>query len=72
MKNKIPVSPPDTANNCKAMAEEFDLAISEAIDDNKPLGIEQLLEIPFMIMHELIESRFETGVDDNTRRSVVL
>ena len=72
MKNKIPLSPQNTADHCKALCEEFDLAISGSIDANKPLGIEELIEIPFRITSELCESSNYGMIDDSTRRSVFL
>ena len=72
MKNKIPLSPPNTADNCKALCEEFDLAIGGSIDANKPLGIEELIEIPFRITSELIESSDYGVIDDSTRGLVFL
>ena len=67
-KNRIPNSPPDTANKCKMLAEEYDRVIALLIDNNEPLGIEVLLEIPFLITSELCESG--QAIDDETRRLV--
>ena len=66
-KGKIPNSSRDTAKNCQALAKEYDLSISESISADKELGIEQLLELPFIISQELCE----TGtIDEITRRFV--
>lgn len=66
-KNKIPNSPLDTAEKCQALAEEYDLAVSGSINANRPLGIEQLIEVPFIISSELCE----TGTIDETTRRLV-
>lgn len=68
-KNKMPISPLDTANNCKKLAEEYDLAISATIAANMPLGIEQLLDKPFLIASELCEAG---TIDEETRRLILL
>ena len=66
-KTKIPNSPLNTAEKCKALSEEYDLAISGSISANKPLGIEELIEVPFIITTELCETG---SIDENTRRLV--
>ena len=58
------LSPLNTAENCKALCEEYDLAITEVIDANKPLGIEELIEIPFRIANQLCETMM---IDEFTR-----
>ena len=66
-KNRIPNSPLDTAQKCKTLAETYDLAISGSISAHKPLGIEELIEWPFLISSELCDSG---SIDETTRRLV--
>ena len=55
----------DTENICKSLAREFDQKINETIEAGKPISIENLIECPALIVHELFEGDMK---DDESRR----
>ena len=57
----------DLSNKCRSLCEEYDRTIFQAIQSNRGIAIEEYLEGPLLICHEL----FEAGCDDQATRRLV-
>ena len=68
MRKKCPInSYPDLSNKCRTLCAEYDRLIFEAIKSDRAIGIEEYLERPLLISHEL----FEAGCNDRDTRRLV-
>ena len=59
----------NTGDVCKALAQEYDQKINEAIEAGRPIGIEEMIELPSLIALQCFEGDM---INKESRRLVYL